>query len=442
VAYNVASGSAKNIISDYLAGHTQFGVKSSATAIFKNGNEIELGLHYQLYNTWEKERIKDLLGADYWYEDYASNSLAGEAGRNPYKRVGDYIRTNNGKKMDYFTLYLTSTQSLGDARWILKSGASLSGAIYKRWDKYNYISDIYSSRANGIGGSFKTGVLYMPTKGSSFYLNGAIYTRVPYSSVFFAAGNNTISDNVKNENNFLAEFGYRGVANRGGIEITFYSAYWKNKTLMSDKYKPLDGEAFRYMVSGLDAFHYGLEADAFYKFGKVLRLNAFASIGNWRWKNNVNATIYDPYSGQQSGVLNVYSHNLSVGDAPQSQFGASFELYPLNFYPYFSINMDWSYNDRFWADFDPSSRTDKDDYSNAYRIPSYHLLNARLNIGFNLKHSRFKGISKINLFINANNLTDAKYIERSKDGATHDSSSLTGYWGAPRNYNLGVNILF
>ena len=76
-------------------------------------------------------------------------------------------------------------------------------------------------------------------------------------------------------------------------------------------------------MSGLDAFHYGGELEAFYKFGRFLHLDLFASLGEWKWKNDVSATIYDQYSGQPLQTINVYADGLHVGDAPQTQVGAS-----------------------------------------------------------------------------------------------------------------------
>ena len=46
----------------------------------------------------------------------------------------------------------------------------------------------------------------------------------------------------------------------------------------------------------------------------------------------------------------------------------------------------------------------------------------------------------VNLFFNINNITDSLYIERSRDGYTHDKASFTGYWGNVRNFNFGIRL--
>ncbi|HBY01542.1 MAG TPA: hypothetical protein DEG92_03210, partial [Rikenellaceae bacterium] len=250
------AGSAKNILSDYLAGHTQAGIKSNLSHKLGKKFTLTAGLHYQFYSTWEKEQITDLLGGNYWYENYAAKSLAGQAGRDPIKHVGDYIRTNNGKIINHLTLY--SMLNYSSDKWEIRAGVSGMGSTNKRWDKYNYIegtnaedvavtvsgaSGIYSSAATGLGYSIKGGTLYKLTRQSSVYLNAASYSRLPYSDVFFSSGNNVITQGVKNEKNLLSELGYRFLFQRGSIEATAYIAYWKNKTIMSDPYKQLDNQS-------------------------------------------------------------------------------------------------------------------------------------------------------------------------------------------------------
>ena len=425
---------ATNILSDFMAGHTQAGLISSAEYKLNPRWTVGAGAHYQYYSTWENERITDLLGADYWYEDYAGKSLSGLAGRDPYKTVGDYIRTDNGKVTHHGTLYLTVVYN--SEKFNANVGISGFGSINHRWDKYNYVgTDIWSKVAKGLGASVKGGVLWKPAYGHSLYVNGGWYSRLPYPSVWFSSGSNEITEDVCNEQNILGELGYRYVWNNGGLELTGYAAYWKNKSMMSDPYKQADAiGATKYMVTGLDALHYGVEADLFYNPAKWVRLSAFASVGDWRWKNDVEAVIYDNYSDNQVGTIGVYSDGLPVGGAPQTQVGATahFDI-PAGF----SIDLDWNYNDRMYAEFDPVTRTSSDDRTPAYRIPAYHLLGATLQWSGVIARA-----CRMTVFLTGANLLDAMYIERGKDGADHDLSTFTGYWGFGRNFSLGLRVAF
>ena len=158
------------------------------------------------------------------------------------------------------------------------------------------------------------------------------------------------------------------------------------------------------------------------------------------------AVIYDNYSENQVGTVGVYSDGLPVGGAPQTQVGASvsFDI-PAGF----SLAVDWSFNDRMYAEFDPVTRTSADDRSPAYRIPSYHLLAATLQwSGYLTGRGDVPGNSagavrdgcRLTVFVTGTNLLDTVYIERGKDGAGHDLASFRGYWGFGRNFSFGLRF--
>lgn len=436
-----AGNAAVNILTRYMAGHTQTGAITSAEYRLTPAWTFGTGLHYQYYTTWEREKITDLLGADWWYEDYEHNSLAGLAGRAPIKRVGDYVRTDNGKITHHGTAYLTAAYSSG--RLNANLGVSVFGSSNRRWDRYNYTGDdICSDAAGGTGASVKAGVLYRAGRGHSLYLNGGWYSRLPYAGVFFSSGNNEVTKGVRNERNILGEAGWRFVWARGALELTAYAAYWKNKSLMSDPYKQDDAYDTRFMVTGLDAFHCGVEAEVFHRITDWLKISTSASVGDWRWRNDVQAIIYDDYTRQEIGRVNVYSDGLPVGDAPQTQLGAAMDV---DMTSGFHLSADWQFNDRMYADFDPVTRTDPSDRSTSYRIPSYHLLGATLSwtredIFARSPHPA--GAMKLTLFVTGSNLLDTLFIERGKDGASHDIDTFRGFWGFGRTISFGMRLSF
>ena len=426
-----AEGSAKYILSDFMAGHTQVGAIMSGAVQISHTWRLEAGAHYQHYSTWENESITDLLGGNYWWET-TNKSDAGSASYE--KKVGDAIRTDNGKVTDHYSLYAQA--SFDQPHWHVNLGISGIGVTTRRWDRYNYSVEegIWSKNASGWGFSSKAGVLFSPVTAHSIYANAAIYSRVPYPNAWFSSGNNEITADVSNEWNYLAELGYRFTWQRGGLELTGYYSFWQNKTLMSNKYKPADGEDRRFMIKGLDARHYGAEFEVYHRFARWIKLSAFASIGDWTWCNDVQAQIYDEYSGQVVDNLNVYTAGLHVGDAPQTQIGAAADF---NFLKDFHFQLDWAFNDRMYADFDPASRTNPEDRSESYHIPGYHLLNAHLD----WTHT-FRERFRLTIFAKGNNLLNTLYIERGKDGANHDLESFRGFWGFGRNFAFGARFRF
>ena len=137
------------------------------------------------------------------------------------------------------------------------------------------------------------------------------------------------------------------------------------------------------MVTGLDSFHYGVEASLFQRAGKWLEVNAFASVGKWRWTKDVSAIIYDDYSGTEIGRVNVYWDGRPVADAPQTQIGDSTKfILPAGF----SASADWQFNDRMYADVDPLARNSPDDRQYSYRIPGYQLVGASVSWAYEWKY--------------------------------------------------------
>lgn len=430
---NITAGaSAQNIVTDYLAGHTQAGFKSNYSRKMANWT-FNAGLHYQYYSTWEKEKITDLLGAEYWYEEYATKSLAGLAGRNPYKGIGDMVRTYNGKLINHLSLY-TSAQ-YNSAGWDIRLGASAMGSTNQRWDRYNYIGDVYSKTATGSGMSIKGGVSRKLTRALSVYVNAAVYSRIPYSDIYFSSGNNNITQGVKNENNLLAEAGVRYLFDRGSVELTLYHALWKNKSIMSNPYKQLDESNNRYLVRGLDAVHSGIEITGNYTPVRGLSLEGFAGLGDWKWKNDVTANIYDPYSSLLIQQIHVYSKGLPVGDAPQLQLSLSATANPVRNLELFA---DWNFYDQMYADFNPSDRQDSNDRSPSYRIPSYSLINGGISWS---PQPRGRKTSTV-VYARIGNILNTRYIERGRDGASHTIETFSGFWGSPRNLSIGIRLNF
>ena len=428
---NVTAGQSLNILSDYLAGNTSAGLKSTANRTLNDEWDWLSGFHYQYFYSWQHEQITDLLGGDHWYENYAQNSLAGLAGRDPIKRVGDYVRLNNGSKDHSLSLFTQVTHR--SERLNAFAGGLLMANFYQRWDKYNYIDNTNSEVATGIGGNIKAGITYKLSPAHQLYLNGGVYSRVPYSGSYFSQNNNNITSNVGNEWNFMGEAGYKFESEKAQLNLNGYYAYWKNRTLLSNPYRALDEQEIRYMIKGLDAQHLGVELNYDQQIATWLGVSAFGSLGYWQWKNDVNATVYDPYSGQPVETIQVYADGLFVGDAPQTQFGAAANL---RFFNTLECRFEYRYNARMYANFDPAGRTNPDDRAQPYRLPEAHIASLFINYSFKL------GPVTPQLFFSCNNLFDSHHIERGDDGAAHDLNTFRGFWGYGRTMQAGIRVGF
>lgn len=413
---NAASESgSKFIVSNYSAGHTQWGALCKAQFKLTEPLTLDAGVHYQHYATSERETVVDLLGGDYWLDNW---------GDSPFKTVGDAIRTSNGKTVHHTTLYLSARYNSG--RWTLTGGVSALSAQARRWDRYLYTgSDINGSWATGTGVTAKAGALFRATERDTYYANAAFYSRIPSTGAWFSSGSNAVNHNIRNEHNTLFEAGYRRLFERGQLEATLYCARWDDKTLLSNRYKPESGDSYKFMVTGLDALHCGLEVDVLWRPIDWLDLSVSASLARWRWLNDVEAVIYDDYTDQPVASLNVYCRNLPVGDAPQRQVSLN-GVVKITSQLRFAVGVE--YRGAMYADFDPITRTDSSDRSLPYRIADAAPVNC--SVGWRW------------LTVGVRNLFDSRYVERGKDGSDHTIDTFTGYWAFGRNVNVTLNFDF
>ncbi len=420
---------------DYLSGHLQAGAIASGEYKLTDAATLLGGVQYQYFDTWQKMKMLDLLGADYLLYYGA-----------PY-RLGDYIGSRYGRTTHHTSAFVQGKYVTD--RWNLHLGTTVFNGNYRR---HNDQTGAVSDWATGWGVSVKGGALYhiinaTPSRSGalSVFANAGFNSRLPYAGVYLASSDLSITNNVTNEKNTLGEMGVRAAWNGGGLEVSAYIASWRNKTLTVNIAKRANEAAEKFQITGLNALHKGVELTAHQNLTDWLRVKAYAMLASWKWKSGGKGITYDSYSGATLKEYAVYCNNLHVGDAPQTQYGAELNAtLPIkgllkrgmgktdNVY----ASVSWNANADMYADFEPSSRTKETD-GDAYKLPSYHLFDA--TVGWNTMVA--KGVM-MNIFATCTNLFDAFYIQRGIDGKSHDLATFRGYWGAPRMWSIGLRLNF
>lgn len=176
----------------------------------------------------------------------------------------------------------------------------------------------------------------------------------------------------------------------------------------------------------------GVELEASTAIFHNLDLGFTFSNGNWKWTNDVEAELYN-----NDQVLidstKVYSKGLWVGDAPQFQTGVFADLrLPGNF----TLNANWIYYDRIYANFDPAGRNNPEDREQPYKIPGYHTID--LHAFYDFMPGDLKATAGISVF----NLLNQENIMRGEDGPTHNLDSFSGFWSPGRTFNFSLKVAF
>ena len=416
VAENMSDSISKNVMIDYLSGHNQFGAIASGDYKITDSWKASAGLQYQYFDTWSKMVILDMLGGESFIDPSSGASLT----------LGDYVGSRYGRTTHHISGYVQGSYTSEKINANL--GVSLFNGNYRR---HNDANGQKSDWAHGMGASFKGGILWKADDNNALYFNAGYNSRLPYAGVYLASSDLSITNDITNETNIMAEMGWRPTWNGGGMELSAYIASWRNKTLTISAAKQANAAAEKYQIKGLNALHTGIELNAHQQLTPWLKASVYAMTASWKWKNSGNAITYDTYSGETLKETSISCDGLHVGDAPQTQMGAQLDA---KLHGGFYIHAGWQFNARMYADFEPSSRT-PNDKADSYEFPSYHLLDAT----FGWEGALTNDI-RINLFATGRNLLDSKYIERGTDGKTHDLDSFTGYWGAARTMSFGFRL--
>lgn len=427
---NTVNGFSKIIQTDYLASHVWAGVLSTLEYKFDDKLKLISGFHYRYFKSKLQEKVRDLLGGEFWIDNYGW-ALEGSGGRNQIKKVGDIINVDNGALIHFGHIF--SQLEYNTPKLNAFIAASTSNTWYQREDRYNYLTNTKSNIVLKPGMDIKSGVNINIDERNNIYFNTGFYSKAPLFKFVFPNYNNSAAIDISNERVFAMEIGYGLISNKLKFKANAYYTLWKDISILSKEYIQLeDNSQTRALVKGLDALHMGIEAELGINIIKDLELGLMASIGNWKWKNDVVADLFD-INNNLIGTTEVYANGLKVGDAPQTQFGAFLKSKVFNT---FNIDIDWTFNDRLYADFDPTNRNNINDRQQSYKLPSYHLVDVHLGYSYKLFNNKaFIGLSCYNLF-------NTTYIMRGQDGANHNLDSLLAYWGFERTFNIQFKLNF
>jgi iron complex outermembrane recepter protein len=426
----VLSGYSKVILTNYLASHYWYGVLSNFSHDISKQLTLTAGIHVRDFKSRLREEIDDLLGGQFWIEDYAW-ALEGRAGRPMIMQRGDVIKVDNGALVQ-------NASTFGQLEYSFRKGSAflagtLSATRYRSEDRFNYASDIKSRLVNRQGFDVKTGAVLNIDAAHHIFANAGFYSREPYHKFVFVNFSNAVAHDLKNESIAAAEIGYGFNSRFSSLRLNAYSTYWMDKSLLSmENVQLIDESMTRALVRGLDAWHNGIEFEFHSKPFERLNLGAAASLGIWKWQNDVIAELYND-NQNPAGTTEVYAKGLNVGDAPQTQL---FLMASYQIYDNLNIAAEWVFFDRLYANFDPARRNNPNNRSQPYRIPSYSLTDVFLAYDFMISNLKASAI------VSCHNLFGKEHITRGEDGPSHSLEAFRGFWTFGRTFHMSLRVSF
>ena len=372
VAGNNVTGKRSNfILGERVQAIKEFGINSTVNHTFNDHISITAGLIYQFQKSENYNRVKDLLGGDFYVDlnrfaqiglPLDSNLLQNDL-NNPNRIVkeGDrygtvYQYTEHRaqawmqaqftfKKIDFFVAGRLSVSSF----W--RTGLTRVGLFPD-----NSYGD--SEKLLFINPGVKGGITYKINGRHYLTANGAFMTRAPYvNNVFLSPRTrNSVNDNLVSEKIISGELSYIWNSPRVRVKATGYITQFldgiENKSFFHD-----DFNAFVNMsLSNLDRRHYGGEFGIEGKIYKGFAISGVMGIGRSQYTDRPRVTLTQDNSAEVlQEDATVYLKNYNVASGPQwaNTIGLSYNA-PQNWF----ARLNFNYYDWIFVEVNPIRRTE------------------------------------------------------------------------------------
>jgi len=410
---------------------------------FSERFKMQVGVDWRTAQIEHYREVRDLLGAPYFIDnsdEFASTNQKG---------LGDKIYYFNTNTVDWLGGFVQAEYKT--EKFSIYGTGGYSGVKYGYTNHFakDESGNEITSKADWIGSyQIKGGGVYNFTETFSAFANLGFISKVPIFDNVINDGTGQLNENPLNErfNSYEAGLIFNTIDDKLKVKANFYYTNWLDRTLTRYVQVTPDQDGYAF-ISNLDQRHTGFELEFNYRPVRVVGVGGIASFANWVYLNDVNATIQTYDEGSMDYVeipVDLYVKDLKVGDAPQTQFAAWVDIFPVDG---LKVQIIFRHNANHYAQFEPTSRTDETDREQVWKTPSYSVLDAHINYTLPLK-----GKLGIDLFAHFFNLTDAMYIQDAVDNSSyngfygydnrfsHTVNSAEVYLGLPFNFNAGVKV--
>jgi outer membrane cobalamin receptor len=426
-------GQAKVILANAVNKHNWLGLLSTYNNQISDRIKITAGFDGRYYNAFHGSKITDLLGAEY----YIDNMIKSRPANTPlhvgdlvqYDETGEILWTGIFAQAEYakenLSAFLSASGSANFYRWknpgapyIPKAEADnhLAGKTVSEWVNY-------------LPWSVKTGASYKMGQHHSVFVNGGFFTRAPFFNNTFVSYTIKTNPDAKVEKVTTVEAGYQFASSVFNLTLNGYYTLWLDKGMVRTTNT---GEVFN--ITGLDARHMGVELEASYRPSTKLTLKAMGSVGDWIWRNNVNADIFDATQNKVDSQT-LYVGGTHVGNSAQITTALSAIWEPLK---NLRVGADYNWFGKNFADFDAGKRNNpKDNGVESWQMPDYGVVDVQLSYRFNMGDK-----IRATFYGNVNNLFDTWYIADAKNGSGNDARTALVYYGFGRTWTAGLKFNF
>lgn len=405
-----------------------------------------IGIDLRSYKGYHYRVLNDLLGLDGYYSTGNKNSNGQII--NTLTEASPFNNTGlKGPKLDYYNIGHVGWQGVnglveyngGKLTAVVQAGGS--NQSFQREDLFDSPALPLSEKKNVGGGYVKGGANFNIDSKSNVFVNAGFISRQPQFDAVFPNFANYVNEDLQNEKIQSLELGYGFITKDLTVNVNAYSTSWGNRFISRSLFNSQGAEGTA-QFRDIDVRHNGIEIEANYKPIDKLRIQAMASLGDWKYTKDFEAQIFDD-SQNAIGSGTLYLKDAKVGDAAQTTAALNVDYKVAK-----AISLDLAYRfaGNLYADYSiADSQFASPDNDGALKLPSYSLVDAGVTARFNL----FGNDATIR--VNVNNLFDTEYISESETNIQAESGSETWngvdvrnsvWFGFGRTWNTSLRFNF
>jgi iron complex outermembrane receptor protein len=441
---NVNASVSKGILRNSV--NTQWTIGAISKLYYKVNQYLNtsFGIDWRTAEINHFREVRDLLGGKYYY--YSGNEFDSPA--DYYKKLGDKIAYNFTNTVDWIGGYAQAEYNRN--RYTLFGMAGYSMVKYgytNHFKKDAQGNELKATPDANTGFQIKGGASYRMTTTLDIYANAGYVAQVPIFDQVIDDRNATVETNPKNQKFTSVETGanWTGLDGKLSLKGNFYFTLWQNRTKSIQKYDRSLNTDYLIFVKNLTQLHTGLELSGAFQPIRQFRLDGAFSYGYWKTTSNADADFKYYNNASANHTETLYVKDLYIGDAPQTQLALAATIFPIKG---LSTQVVFKYYDRFYADWNPETRTDKNDTKQSWLTPSYTLWDLHFNYTLPMQ---VDGLD-IQVFAHVFNLFDAMYVQDAvdnskynaytKNGKDHSADDAEVFLGLPRTFNLGIQVAY
>lgn len=374
IAGNTVTGRRSRVILQDRVNYTnRFNFNSVLNTRFGNHVDFTAGVTYQWQKNHYFNRVKDLLGGDFYVD--INQFAERDFGTDPNAAQNDLNRPNRILKLrDHYG---------HDYDITIRRASAWSQAVFK-FNKFDYFiaaelsqtsfwrtglvrSGLYPNNSFGkstvnnfTNYAFKGGITYKLNGRNYFFLNGSYLTRAPFfENVYIAPRTRDfIQDNTTSETIFSTEGGYVLNSPKIRMKIAGFYTQFDNQLNVMTFYHDEVRNFVNYALSNIDKAHYGGEFGIEAKLVPNVTVNAAASIGRYYYTSRQNAIVTVDNNSSQLDInqskQTIYSENFRVPSTPQEAYSLGITYRSPN---YWFVSLTGNYFNQMWLEFNPIRRT-------------------------------------------------------------------------------------